>query len=69
MSNWRYAFVLEILKFYSKNLLHNTDTYCFLRPAARTMALWWLKRFMMAALLLSLADFEAFDVEATEATP
>lgn len=37
--------------------------YPFREPAASTMALWWLKRFTMAALLLSLTDLAEDDVE------
>lgn len=41
---------------------------CFLRPAARTMALWWLNLLMMAALLFSFMDLE-LEVDGTEDMP
>jgi hypothetical protein len=41
---------------------------CFLRPAARTMALWWLNLLMMAALLFSFMDLE-LEVDGTEEMP
>lgn len=44
--------------------------YALRRPAASTMALWWLKRLIMAELLFSLSDlFEGFDVVGTLAVP